>query len=164
MNYNWNNNIDKSYGFNMNRIHPKENIFHSIYILDNVSGALYVSNKYSDKMGFPETSEDLISSFLNAMSLFISELNQDEEIQEVNFRQMRILYEKKGKLTVIAISKKTNLEVEKYFVHEILDDFYQRFENQINHFNGIIDPAILNYKNRLKTLDLSKSWAYNNFK
>ena len=164
----WNNNdIDKTCGFGIHRLTSTDNLFHTIYIIDNITGALFVSSKYSDKLNISETPEDLISSFLNAMNLFINEtFHREEEIQdevqEVNFNRMRILYEKRERLMVIAISKKTNLETEKYFVHEILNDFYTRFENKISQFNGIIDPAMQNYKNRLKNFDLSLSWAKRN--
>ena len=157
MSLKWNNNnLNEAFGFNLGRLYQKENIFHAIYILDSLSGALFVSNKYSDKFDYNDTPEDLISSFLNAMNLFINEINEDEEIQEINFKHMRILYERRERLMIIAISKKTNLEVEKHFISEILNDFYQRFEHKINKFNGMIDPAMIKYKNRLKEFDLSK--------
>ncbi|MFX1273540.1 MAG: hypothetical protein ACFFBP_10300 [Promethearchaeota archaeon] len=154
--------LKEKYGFNIERFNPKENIFHAIYILDHHTGALFASNKYSNNLGFSDTPEDLISSFLNAMNLFINEINQDEEIQEINFKKMRILYEKRGRLMVIAITKKISLEMEKYYVHEILNDFYRRFEQKIIQFKGLIDPAMLDYKERLKSFNLSNSWTTRN--
>jgi len=154
--------LKMNHGFDIDRFNPKENIFHAIYILDHHTGALFASNKYSDKIGFNDTPEDLISSFLNAMNLFINEINHDEEIQEINFRKMRILYEKRDRLMVIAITKKISLEMEKYYVHEILNDFFRRFEQEISHFKGLIDPAMSNYKERLKSFNLSNSWTTRN--
>ena len=152
----WDNNANgNKFGFNVNSYDQNEDIFHAIYIVDNYTGALFVSNKYSKISNFSNTNEDLISSFLNAMNLFINEINENEEIQEINFKQMRILYERKDRLMVIAISKKQDLQVEKYIVHEILTDFYLRFKQQIAHFKGIIDPAMTNYKKRLQTINLN---------
>jgi len=146
---------DKSFGFKDHiyfNISNNINRFHAIYFVDSVSGALLVSNKYSDKIGLSETDGDLISSFLNAINMFIREIkrNQYEEIQEINFSDTRILYEKRGRLLCIGISKKTDLEIERKVLHDIIKDFYYRFENEITHFNGFITPAILNYKTRLK--------------
>ncbi len=146
----WDTNADgNKYGFKMNSYRQNNDIFHAIYIVDNYTGALFVSNKYSNTSNFSDTNEDLISSFLNAMNLFINEINGNEEIQEVNFKQMRILYERKDRLMVIAISKKNDLQIEKYVVHEILNDFYFRFKRQIIQFNGVIDKEMISYKTRI---------------
>ena len=83
------------------------------------------------------------------MNLFINEINGNEEIQEINFKQMRILYERRDRLIVIAISKKMDLQLEKYVVHEILNDFYYRFKKQISQFTGLIDKEMLSYKVRI---------------
>ncbi|MBN1800201.1 MAG: hypothetical protein JW891_01765 [Candidatus Lokiarchaeota archaeon] len=158
----WNNGPrNSSGGFKLNKLNPEENIFHAIYILDNHTGALFASTKFSNQYHFSDASEDLISSFLNAMNMFINELNDEEEIQEINFKNMRILYERKDRLLVIAISKKTNLNVEKQYVHEIVNDFYFRFGPKISRFNGVVDPAMVNYKHRLKSFNLSQARAYN---
>ncbi len=163
MTFGWKNGeIKKNYGFDIERFNPTENIFHAIYLLDSQSGALFASNKYSNNLGFKDTPEDLISSFLNAMNLFINEINYNEEIQEINFKKMRILYEKRGRLMVIAITKKISLEMEKYYVHEILNDFYRRFEQKITEFRGLIDPAMSGYEKRLKSFNLSNSWTSRN--
>lgn len=152
----WDNNADgNNYGFKLKPHDENQDIFHAIYLVDNYTGALFVSNKYSSISNFSNTNEDLISGFLNAMNLFINEINVNEEIQEINFKQMRILYERKDRLMVIAISKKQDLQIEKYIVHEILTDFYFRFKKQITQFNGIIDPAIINYKKRLQTININ---------
>ncbi|MFX1237261.1 MAG: hypothetical protein ACFFAS_02385 [Promethearchaeota archaeon] len=153
---------NNSSGFKLSRLRPTENVFHAIYILDNHTGALFASSQFSKYHHLSESPEDLISSFLNAMNMFINELNPDEEIQEINFKHMRILYERKERLLVIAISKKSNLQVEKCYVHEIVNDFYFRFGPKISRFNGVIDPAMTNYKDRLDNFDLSQSRAYNN--
>jgi len=153
----WDNKADgNKFGFNMNFNGQNKDIFHAIYILDNYTGALFVSNNYSKISNFSNTNEDLISSFLNAMNLFINEINAEEEIQEINFKQMRILYEKKDRLMVIAISKKQDLQMEKYIVHEILNDFYYRFKKEIIQFNGIIEREMLSYKKRLQSLDVNR--------
>ncbi|TXT62743.1 MAG: hypothetical protein BAJALOKI3v1_510023 [Promethearchaeota archaeon] len=134
--------------------------FHAIYFIDYLTGSLLLSNKYTDQSKFCETNEDLIGSFLNALNLFINEINHnedaEEEIREINFKDSRILYERRGRLMVIGFTKKTNLVIERTILQNLLEDFYGRFEYKINHFNGIIDKEILSYKKNLNNSDLSK--------
>ena len=166
MSLKWNNHIiknlnakvqDNSFGFK-EHIRFNKNRFLAIYFIDSITGALLVSNKFSNgfsgEFGFSETDGDLISGFLNAITLFIREIkkNEYEEIQEINFSDTRILYEKIGRLLCIGITKKTDLKIERDMLQEIIQDFYDRFENEINHFNGFITPAIMNYKLRLNSL------------
>ncbi len=150
-----------SFGFETNNLgnyNINTNRFHVIYFVDYITGSLLLSNKYSQKSKICNYDEDLISSFLNAINLFINELNEndklEEEIQEINFRDSRILYERKGRLMVIGISKKTNLLTERKILQNILIDFYSRFKNKIEHFNGVIDVEMLNYRAFLNDLDL----------
>ena len=159
MSYKWTNkNLDKSYGFKLEKINPSNNRFHAIYFLDNLTGSLLLSNKYTDNSKF-SSYEDLISGFLNALNLFMNEIKPesvDDEIQEVNFRESRILYERRGRLSVIAITKKTNLQVERVILRQIMEDFYNQFEYAIKNFNGNIDPSILQYKKRLENMNLNE--------
>jgi len=159
MSYKWTNkNLEKSYGFNLEEINSSNNRFHAIYFLDNLTGSLLLSNKYTDNSKF-SSYEDLISGFLNALNLFMNEIKPesvDDEIQEVNFRESRILYERKGRLSVIAITKKTNLQVERVILRQIMEDFYNKFEYAIRNFNGNIDPSILQYKKRLENMNLNE--------
>jgi len=149
----WDNNTNgTNYGFNSRIYNQDSDIFHAIYILDSNTGALFVCKKFSQSANLSNTNEDLISSFLNAMNLFINEINADEEIQEINFKQMRILYERKDRLMVIAISKKKDLQVEKYYIHEILNDFYFRFKTEIMQFNGIIKKEMSSYKMKVPNI------------
>ena len=164
MSYKWNNqNLEKSYGFNLEKINSSNNRFHAIYFLDNLTGSLLLSNKYTDNSKF-SSYEDLISGFLNALNLFINEIkpeSEDDEIQEVNFRESRILYERKGRLSVIAITKKTNLQVERVILRQIMEDFYSKFEYVIRNFNGNIDPSLLQYKKRLENMNLNELFKCN---
>jgi hypothetical protein len=161
MSLNWKNGFkDKMYGFKPEQINQNANRFHSIYFIDSVSGSVLVSSRYSDNL--TDTSEDLISGFLNAINLFIKEVKDDkEEIQEINFNDTRIIYERKGRLAVIGISRKTNLQIERGILHEILNDFYYRFEHQIKHFKGIIHPDMIVYKNQLQNLNLNSLFKFN---
>ncbi len=154
--------VDNTFGFK--REIAFDNRFHAIYFVDSLTGSLLISNKFSDKSSLTETDEDLISSFLNAINMFIKEIqtNKNDEIQEINFKDTRILYEKKGRILCIGITKKTNLRIEREILANVLKDFYYRFENEINHFKGFIAPAILNYKNKLKNLNLNSLNKYNN--
>ncbi len=152
---------NNNFGFTLDKINSQESRFHAIYFLDYETGALLVSNRFSDKLSFLK--DDLICSFLNAINLFINELNEgaNEELQEINFKDTRILYEREGRLLVIAITKKTNLQIERGIVREILEDFYIRFKKHINNFNGAIDPLILNYKKRLEGMNLDSLFKFN---
>ena len=101
--------------------------------------------------------EDLISSFLNAINLFINEIQDNkEEVQEINFKGTRILYERKGRLICIGISKKMQLKLERTLLHGILSDFYGKFKPFIEKFSGVINPSMLEYKERINTLNLAK--------
>jgi hypothetical protein len=159
MSFGWKNNFIKNeFAFNFEQSYYEGNRFHAIYFIDSISGSLLVSKRYSGmNSGIIEKDEDLIGNFLNAINMFIQEIgnNKEEEIQEINFKETRILYEKKGRLLGIGITKKTDLKIERAILHQCLNDFYYRFENDIKHFRGYITPEILNYKNRLKFLNLN---------
>lgn len=158
------NNFNKSknnFGFKLEEYNSQECRFHALYFIDYETGALLVSNRYTDKLSFLK--DDLICSFLNAINLFINEINggANEELQEINFRGTRILYQREGRLLAIAITKKTNLQLERGILKEIVEDFYIRFKHQINNFNGEIYPAILDYKKRLKSMNLNSLFKLN---
>ncbi|MFX1417326.1 MAG: hypothetical protein ACFE9N_00230 [Promethearchaeota archaeon] len=157
------NNFNKrnnTYGFRLEKFNYQECRFHAIYFIDYETGALLVSNRYTDSLNFLK--DDLICSFLNAINLFINEVNEggNEELQEINFKGTRILYEREGRLLAIAITKKTNLQMERGILREIVEDFYIRFKNLINNFNGEINPSILNYKKRLESLNLNALFRF----
>lgn len=149
----------KNFGFKVRRINQSDCYFHAIYFLDNITGSLLISKQYSENTN-TSSNGDLISGFLNALNLFIKEIKPgetDEEIQEINFRETRILYERLGRLSVIAITKKLNLKFERHLLRYIINDFYSRYESSIKHFNGIIEPSILNYEKKLEMLNYYNS-------
>lgn len=154
-------NMEAKFGFRLETFDPRDCRFHALYFLDNETGSLLVSNRYSNNISFLR--DDLICSFLNAINLFINELKEgvNDELREINFRDTRILYEREGRLLVIAITKKTNLQVERGILHEIAEDFYFRFKNFINNFDGAVDPAVLGYKKRLKNINLNSLFKFN---
>lgn len=151
---------DNTCGFRLEKYQNYENRFSALYFVDHHTGSVLVSNTYSD---IPEANEDLISSFLSAMNLFMREIKADgdEEIQEINFRDTRILYERKGRLLTIGISKKTDLGVERAILKEITHKFYQRFQSQIDDFMGVIDPQLRTYQEKMRTADLGKFMELN---
>jgi hypothetical protein len=152
----------KYYGFSTEKFSSQKSRFHAIYFLDNLTGALLLSKKYTDSSEF-SSNEDLISGFLNALNLFIKEIkskSKNDEIQEINFQETRLLYARKERLLVIAITRKTNLQIERGILTEIVNDFYSRFEHAITHFNGIIDPCIKLYKQRLEKIDLNSLFRF----
>ena len=152
----------EEYGFSIENVNSQDSRFHAIYFLDNLTGALLLSKKYTDNSEF-SSNEDLISGFLNALDLFIKEIkseSKEDEIQEINFQETRLMYARRERLSVIAVTKKTNLEIERCILNEIVNDFYIRFEYSINHFNGIIDPRIKLYKKRLDNINLNKLFKF----
>jgi len=153
--------IRNNFGFELDKFNSQECRFHAIYFIDYETGALLVSNRYTDSLNFLK--DDLISSFLNAINLFINEINEgaNEELQEINFKGTRILYEREGRLLAIAITKKTNLQMERGILREIMEDFYIRFKNFIDNFNGAIIPSIRDYKKRLKSMNLNSLFKFN---
>jgi hypothetical protein len=155
------NNANRDYGFNLKNINPQESLFHAIYFLDYETGSLLVSNRFSNNLSFLR--DDLICGFLNAINLFINELKEggNEEVQEINFKDTRILYEREGKLLVIAVTKKNDIKIERGIVREILEDFYLRFKKNINNFNGAISPAIVDYKKKLECMNLNSVFKFN---
>jgi hypothetical protein len=145
----------RSCGFKTTMGDIYKDLFHTIYFVDYNTGSLLLSSNFRGS-NIQKTDEDLIGSFLNAINLFINEIrenqNIDDEIQEINFKDSRILYERKDKVMIIGISKKKNLPLERDILKMILQDFYTRFEPKLNNFKGFIDKDILNYKNLLKNL------------
>lgn len=148
-------------GFNSGQSsnHKHESRFNAIYFIDYTTGSLFLSNKYSENTMVEGANDDLISGFLNAISLFMNEINENydgkEEIREINFKNSRILYERKGRLLVIGFTKKTQLSIERDILHNILLDFYHRFRDKIKNFQGVIDQDILGYKRVLNERDFS---------
>ena len=153
----------KTYGFTNRQQDVNSNRFLAIYFLDKLTGSLLLSKEYSlNPDGAIDM--DLIGGFLNALNLFIKEVkpgNKSEEIQEINFDDTRILYERYGRLLVIAITRKTSLKAERSILKQIVHDFYSRFEGSINHFNGRIEPSILKYKKRLEMINLNTNFKHN---
>jgi len=154
------NRSENNFGFKLEKYTSQECRFHALYFIDYETGALLVSNRYTDSLNFLK--DDLICSFLSAINLFINEVNEggNEELQEINFKGTRILYEREGRLLAIAITKKTNLQMERGILKEIVEDFYIRFKNLINNFNGEVNPSILNYKKRLESLNLNSLFRF----
>ncbi len=112
--------------------------FHAIFFIDNKTGLTFLSKKFSKNFNkFNSDNEDLISGFLNALNYFVKELDfENESIEEVNFKNNRILYEQKGRLMAIGISKKTNIEIERKFLSMIINDFCLSFKFNIENFCG----------------------------
>ncbi len=155
------NRTNRDYGFSLEKINSQESFFHAIYFLDFETGSLFVSKRFSDNLSFLR--DDLICSFLNAINHFINELKEggNEELQEINFKDTRILYEREGRLLVIAVTRKNDIQIERGIVREILEDFYFRFKSYINTFNGAVAPEIANYKKRLESMNLNNVFKYN---
>ena len=147
------------YGFKVRN--SEDGIFHAIYFLDKLTGALLLSKEYSNVNNL-KFDVDLIGGFLSALDLFIKEVKigkKPDEIQEINFRETRILYERMGRLLVVGITKKIDLSVERQVLRKIVVDFYNRFETCINKFNGRIEPSIMQYKKRLENTNINNLFS-----
>lgn len=159
MNYKWNEiSAERTFGFQLEKLNLKENRFHAIYFIDYITGSLLISKQCSDRSHL-SNKEDLICSFLNAISRVIQEI-KDDEIQEINLRDSRIIYERKDRLLCVAISKKTNLQIERAILHEITEDFYRKFKNQIARFDGRISPEFLKYRESLEKLNFNSLFKF----
>jgi hypothetical protein len=148
------------YGFMNNAIECHNGIFQAIYFMDNLSGSLLLSKNFTIKTRAAKD-EDLIGNFLNALNLFIKEIrpdDQNDEVQEINFKKTRILYENVDRLTIIAITNKYNINLERKILNKILTDFYNRYKEKIGQFNGLIDPSILSYKKILERFDYTNGF------
>lgn len=159
----YSNSNNNSYGFANRRQDTNSNQFLALYFLDKLTGSLLLSKEYSLCPG-GGIDMDLIGGFLNALNLFIKEVkpgNKSEEIQEINFDETRILYERYRRLLVIAITRKTNLNVERSILKQIVHDFYSRFQGSINHFDGRIEPSIIKYKKRLDLKNFNTNFKHN---
>jgi hypothetical protein len=113
--------------------------FNAIYIIDGKSGLTLLAQNYSDR----PYDDDLMSGMVKALECFISYLanaNGVEKVQEINFQGCRILYERKGPIMAVAISKKTDQSLEHQVLGAILDEFYGRFERFLEGFVGNIAP------------------------
>ncbi|KKK43758.1 MAG: hypothetical protein Lokiarch_24320 [Candidatus Lokiarchaeum sp. GC14_75] len=146
---------NERYRFNIRKGASQDCLFHAIYFLDFETGSLLVSNRFSDHLSYLR--DDLICSFLKGINMFINELKEGvhEELQEINFKDTRIIFERENRLLVIAVSGKKNLQMEREILREILEDFYIRFKNHINNFNGSVAPVITAYKKRLESMNLN---------
>jgi len=147
------------YGFKVRN--SEEGVFHAIYFLDKLTGALLLSKEYSNVNNL-SLDVDLIGGFLSALDLFIKEVKigkHPDEIQEINFRDTRILYERKGRLLVVAITHKVDLPIEREVLRKIVVDFYNHFETSINKFNGHIEPSMIQYKKRLENTNINNLFS-----
>ena len=147
------------YGFKVRN--SEEGIFHAIYFLDKLTGALLLSKEYSNVNNL-SLDVDLIGGFLSALDLFIKEVKigkHPDEIQEINFRETRILYERMGRLLVVAITNKVDLPIEREVLRKIVVDFYTHFETSINKFNGHIEPSMNQYKKRLENTNINNLFS-----
>ena len=147
------------YGFKVRN--SEEGVFHAIYFLDKLTGALLLSKEYSNVNNL-SLDVDLIGGFLSALDLFIKEVKigkHPDEIQEINFRDTRILYERKGRLLVVAITNKVDLPFEREVLRKIVVDFYNHFESSINKFNGHIEPSMNQYKKRLENTNINNLFS-----
>jgi len=149
--------------YNYSAIDTMSERFHAIFLIDAKTGLTFLSKKFSKNFDkFNTDNEDLISGFLNALNYFVKELDfEDESIEEVNFKNNRILYKQKERLMAVAISKKTDIEVEHKILSNILNDFYHSFKINIENFTGNVKifesfKQNLNFYN--KTSEMRRSY------
>jgi len=131
----------------LNEILPKNSIpFHSIYLIDGETGVEYVSKNYSEN----NYDVNVITGVFKALESFINHLaysDKYEHLQEVNFNELRIVYERynpafgKKSLLCVGISKKDeDPKIEHAFLQKIVIDFYNVYEQVIQHFQGDVMP------------------------
>jgi hypothetical protein len=128
--------IEKQPSFDPNPNCP----FHAIFFMDNSSGVTLLGQNYSQR----QFDDDLISGMIKALESFIDHLSYSssyELVQEINFQGTRILYERKGSVMAVAISKKIDPDLEHRLLNKILDEFYTKYERFLNNtFIGNVLP------------------------
>ncbi len=126
--------------------------FHAIFLIDSRSGCDLISQNYSQKV----FDVDIISGMLRALEMFVSHLaySQDyEQLQEINFQGLRIVYERLGPSTqsvlCVGISKKEeNLDMEHQILKNVLLEFYSNYFPYLSDFRGDVVP-FRSFKERL---------------
>ncbi|MHA1262392.1 MAG: GTP-binding protein [Candidatus Freyarchaeota archaeon] len=115
-------------------------MIHGIYIIDN-RGICILSREY----GSIKIDENLIGGFLTAILRFSSKLIEGEEdennLQEILLRNYRILYEStNGIRAVSVIDREDNEVLVREILSRILSVFVERFEAQLQNWNGNVQP------------------------
>lgn len=126
--------------------------FHAIFIIDSQSGCDLISQNYSQKI----FDVDIISGMLKALEMFVSHLAYSqnyEQLQEINFQGLRIVYERLGSASnsvlCVGISKKEeNLDLEHLILKNILVEFYSAYHPFLTEFHGEVVP-FRSFKKRL---------------
>nr|MDO8090878.1 GTP-binding protein [Candidatus Sigynarchaeota archaeon] len=115
-------------------------MIHGIYIIDH-RGICILSREY----GSIKIDENLIGGFLTAILRFSSKLIEGEEdennLQEILLRNYRILYESSNGIRAVSVIDREDNEV---LVREILSSilgvFVERFEAQLQNWDGNVQP------------------------
>ncbi|UYP48313.1 hypothetical protein NEF87_004598 [Candidatus Lokiarchaeum ossiferum] len=126
--------------------------FHAIFLIDSRSGCDLISQNYSQNI----FDVDIISGMLKALEMFVSHLAYSqnyEQLQEINFQGLRIVYERLGPVSssvlCVGISKKEeNLELEHLILKNILVEFYSAYHPFLTEFHGDVVP-FRSFKKRL---------------
>ena len=134
--------------------------FHAIFLIDSQSGCDLISHNYSQNV----FDVDIISGMLKALEMFVSHLAYSqnyEQLQEINFQGLRIVYERLGSGTnsvlCVGISKKEEeVSIEHLILQNILSEFYTTYFPYLSEFRGEVVP-FRSFKNRL--IQYSSHWA-----
>jgi len=119
--------------------------------MDNKSGVTLLGQNYSRR----QYDDDLISGMIKALESFIDHLSYSstyECVQEINFQGTRILYERKGPVMAVAISKKCDPELEHRLLNQVLAEFYSKYEPFLNNtFIGNVLP-FQDFRSRIQNI------------
>lgn len=111
----------------------------------------FLSKRYSTSINYRE---DLITGYLKAIQALLQTSfgtgdSNAMKVKSINFERHRIQYNQKGRLLVVAISDGEDHEsTERELLENISEDFYRRFQGQIERFVGDI-TAFKSYEARL---------------
>jgi hypothetical protein len=116
-----------------------ESPFHAIFLMEAQTGLTLISKHYTNY----KYNEDLLSGMFKALESFISNLsysNQFERIEEINFGDTRIVYERLGPVMAVGISRKLNSEIEHQVLSNIIQEFVAQYGSCLDSFKGNISP------------------------
>ncbi|MHA1522036.1 MAG: hypothetical protein ACTSRK_17815 [Promethearchaeota archaeon] len=122
--------------------HNSNNPFFAIFILDSNSGVELVSHSFENPR--IDLDVDALSGMFKALELFINNMaysDQFEAVQEINFHEKRIVYERYGppnhQILCVGVSRKViSTKKEHYVLKAIVRDFYETYRPQLQNFVG----------------------------
>ena len=137
MSYKFNDiNQNMGIGFDIERISRNECYFHAIYFLDNLTGSLLVSKKYSEYLNSPSNG-DLISGFLKGfISIGKEVIKRDTTMKKLSYEDFEIDLLDGEYTTAVLITSGFTHQYTINKLKDFLDKFEKRFQLELKEFIG----------------------------